>query len=607
MNTISIKKTLVLILTTICALHSTLLTVFALYSDENLLRTGWIDNARNISSSNLAEIRDRAASGDINSLMILTYGLLGDSPLPENPAQALEYSIMAAEQGNAFAQALISYISNKYPTTRVSKEYAFEMALKSSIQGNSIGSINAGSAYMFGVGVDQNLESAFKLLEQARKYGHPDAISRLCTLSDISDEKKNVTILFKLLEHQQLWNYECGPNIPLAGKQPKINSNKDDVVTPDNNAKEVAVSVSAAPLHEKSKTEEKSGQNRLANINGELEQTAASASSHETGQREQEHLVALKQAEKERDLAEKTEQDRLAKIKHHVGQLATAKQDSKQLKVVKLQHKNKTVKGDDVKRNASPNNDVQNSDNLAGSPLLSLPETPVERTLRDSKAISDIGGTVNNKNDKKVTAEAKKYFKYVDRNGIIFWLDDKSKIPPPMPEYFNYVDDNGIIFWVDDVSKVPNQYRINASQGKNRSDKPEHKAEGKLQHVTKINILNDKIIVPVVFKNNGHIVKAKMALDDRTPVTTLSPDLAAKLKFKKSKKTSLKNHNVDNNNHAKSTKVDSIELDGKIQANSEVLITPLTATRGVDGLLGNSFLRLFNFTIDYENQLLKWN
>ena len=176
-----------------------------------------------------------------------------------------------------------------------------------------------------------------------------------------------------------------------------------------------------------------------------------------------------------------------------------------------------------------------------------------------------------------------------------------------MPEYFNYVDDNGIIFWVDDVSKVPNQYRINASQGKNRSDKPEHKAEGKLQHVTKINILNDKIIVPVVFKNNGHIVKAKMALDDRTPVTTLSPDLAAKLKFKKSKKTSLKNHNVDNNNHAKSTKVDSIELDGKIQANSEVLITPLTATRGVDGLLGNSFLRLFNFTIDYENQLLKWN
>jgi len=55
------------------------------------------------------------------------------------------------------------------------------------------------------------------------------------------------------------------------------------------------------------------------------------------------------------------------------------------------------------------------------------------------------------------------------------------------------------------------------------------------------------------------------------------------------------------------TKVDHIEVDNKILANSEVVIIPSHSKIGADGLLGNSFLRFFNFTIDYEKQILRWN
>jgi hypothetical protein len=55
------------------------------------------------------------------------------------------------------------------------------------------------------------------------------------------------------------------------------------------------------------------------------------------------------------------------------------------------------------------------------------------------------------------------------------------------------------------------------------------------------------------------------------------------------------------------TKVDHIEVDDKILANAEIIVVPSHTNIGADGLLGNSFLRFFNFTIDYEKQLLIWN
>jgi hypothetical protein len=210
------------------------------------------------------------------------------------------------------------------------------------------------------------------------------------------------------------------------------------------------------------------------------------------------------------------------------------------------------------------------------------------------------------------SATGKEYFKYTDQNGIVFWLDDKSKIPPPMSIQYKYVDKNGITFWVDAESKIPDVYRIKDTPNKEIIDKPKSAAEQipleKPQYSTRISILNNVIIVPVVFRNKGRKVKARMILDTGASVTTLYSALASQLNLNKNKLTRARSINANGvPSDSLLTKVDHIEVDDKILANSEVVVIPLLNNIGADGLLGNSFLRFFNFTIDYEKQLLRWN
>ena len=125
---------------------------------------------------------------------------------------------------------------------------------------------------------------------------------------------------------------------------------------------------------------------------------------------------------------------------------------------------------------------------------------------------------------------------------------------------------------------------------------------------TRISIVNNQIIVPVVLRNNGRIVTARMILDTGASVTTIYSKLASELNLGKNKLSVIKSTSANGTKtDALLTKVDLIEVGEKLQANSEVIIMPVRSEIGVDGLLGNSFLKFYIFTIDYDNRLLKWN
>jgi hypothetical protein len=206
------------------------------------------------------------------------------------------------------------------------------------------------------------------------------------------------------------------------------------------------------------------------------------------------------------------------------------------------------------------------------------------------------------------SATGKEYFKYTDQNGIVFWLDDKSKIPLPLPIQYKYEDKNGITFWVDAESKIPDAYRKKVTPSKEPKSASEQIPVDRPQYSTKISIVNNVIIVPVVFRNKGRKVKARMILDTGASVTTLYSALASQLNLNKNKLTRARSINANGvPSDSLLTKVDHIEVDDKILANSEVVVIQSHSNIGADGLLGNSFLRFFNFTIDYEKQLLRWN
>jgi len=125
---------------------------------------------------------------------------------------------------------------------------------------------------------------------------------------------------------------------------------------------------------------------------------------------------------------------------------------------------------------------------------------------------------------------------------------------------------------------------------------------------TRISIVNNQIIIPVVFRNNGRIVTARMILDTGASVTTIYSKLASELNLGKNKLSVIKSTSANGTKtDTLLTKVDLIEVDDKLQANAEVIIMPVRSEIGADGLLGHSFLRFFTFTIDYDNRLLRWN
>jgi hypothetical protein len=210
------------------------------------------------------------------------------------------------------------------------------------------------------------------------------------------------------------------------------------------------------------------------------------------------------------------------------------------------------------------------------------------------------------------TLSAKDYVKYTDQNGFVFWLDDTSKIPPPLPMQYKYEDSNGISFWVDDERKIPPEFRNKITPGTKNIEKPKSFSEQvpaeKLHSSTKISIVDNTIIIPVIFRNKGRNVKARMILDTGASVTTMYSNLASKLLLNRNRLTKVRSINANGiSSDSMLTLVDLIEVDDKILANSEVMVIPSHSTIGADGLLGNSFLRNFNFTIDYEQQLLRWN
>jgi len=205
-----------------------------------------------------------------------------------------------------------------------------------------------------------------------------------------------------------------------------------------------------------------------------------------------------------------------------------------------------------------------------------------------------------------LTSRAANFYKYIDRDGLVFWLENPDPSPRPPPQFYKYVDKNGFTFWVDDVSKMPAEYRTG------RYAIPEDKGHGSVQYSIPITIRDNRVIVPVTIKNNGRSVKANMILDTSTPVTTLYSALASELtpkiqqRHKKKQKKTKKMKTIVKRGESPLTHVDFIEMDNKMIAASDVVVVPHTNFDG-DGVLGNSFLRFLNYTVDYDNQLLKWH
>jgi predicted aspartyl protease len=230
---------------------------------------------------------------------------------------------------------------------------------------------------------------------------------------------------------------------------------------------------------------------------------------------------------------------------------------------------------------------------------------------------------------------------------LVLWLTDLRA------EFYKYVDEEGNIFYVDDIYSIPEKYRnqikvyrerydnlageerSRALQRENedlREKEQEHQrqieerllqtqqieeeerrqqaeaARQKLleQTETKVILEGNRILVPVMFNNNGVELEVTLLLDTGASQIVLNRSVADQLNVVTLKK-GLAQVAGGSNIYTELGRVSYVKVGPfKMEDAGVIIIAHEGAPVNYSGLLGMNFLKNVEYSIDYKNQVIRW-
>ncbi len=216
------------------------------------------------------------------------------------------------------------------------------------------------------------------------------------------------------------------------------------------------------------------------------------------------------------------------------------------------------------------------------------------------------------------------FYKYIDKNGKTFYVDDLSKVPPEYQdqiqtykERYDYLpeDQRSTARQRDQEIERERQLehqrqieqeleRVREQEAAERSRQAQEDREQMLE--TKVVIEGNRILVPVTLGNHGHEVETLMLLDTGASQMVVHRDIADQLgvvTLKKMLSQVAGGQTIQTElGQLSYMKVGPISMRDPIV----IIINHDGAPVGYKGLLGMNFLRNVQYNIDFQNQVIKW-
>jgi len=128
------------------------------------------------------------------------------------------------------------------------------------------------------------------------------------------------------------------------------------------------------------------------------------------------------------------------------------------------------------------------------------------------------------------------------------------------------------------------------------------------EQATKVRIINNQVLVPVLLKSGGDSVRAEMVLDTGATRTAIHDGVANRLRIDlRQAKQSVAEVADGRLMRSVSTTLDSVTVGPFTMTAAELDIIPYRGNQGVhDGLLGMDFLSRHRYQIDMEHEQIRW-